>query len=193
MTTAIDLTTAQGQEEFASVLVAKLKPAVPAAPPGWHGGTAVVLGIAIVASLVFISRNLDILSSVIESNKLGKPQFAWSSMGLLGQISLRILAIYFGAAAMLAGTATAFYSTAERTTASGEGKGLQLALATASPGIAAVAAGAIVICVAVTATIHARYGSDEQPVEVGASESRKSTLRSLEEVLRADAPGKGSP
>ena len=141
-------------------------PAPASPPPAWQGfvvgGIALVLAVAIIASLMFISRNMDILADVIQSNRAGNPQFAWASMGVLGQVSLRILAVYFGAAAMLAGTATAFYSTSDKTTLSGDGKqaGVSFALATASPGIAAVVAGGVVICIAVTSHVHASYSGE---------------------------------
>ena len=152
-------------------------------PPKWHGrvvaGIAFVLGLTIVMSLIFISRNLDILNAIINSNMLGNPHFAWSSMGVLGQVSLRILAVYFGAAAMLAGTATAFYSASGRTDLSGEGHGVKVALATASPGIAAVLCGAIVVCVCASLPISARYDGERlSPTD------RTAAFKTADEVLK---------
>lgn len=137
-------------------------------PPHWaasiFGGMALVLFVTILVSPVFVLLIVRAMYHLAQTNTELNPLFTWSSMTMLGLISMRFLAIYFGATVMLAGTAVAFHALEGQSQASGEVPGgFKAALATTSPGLLVVTAGAVVICVALITHIPNQYQGEVSP------------------------------
>jgi hypothetical protein len=185
----------------------------PNPPPSWQGfvmkGTAAVLWIVIVASLVFIAWNTFVIASIAGAFKTHSPMYSWAGMNILSGTMLRTLAIFFGAAVMFAGAATAFYTLGHTTNISGQqGAGadaLKFAVATASPGVIAVLAGGFVITVAVLSKIESQLNSpsDGHLFTAGTPVALPARIPSAAEVLKqaeeeakaakADAKSDGKP
>jgi hypothetical protein len=105
---------------------------------------AMVLGIVLIGSAVFVGyffKSLEIVAVIPKSGEGAQ----LISMGILTKAAFGILAVYFGAAAMLAGAATAFYTSRGSHQVNASAGGAAFAVATASPGVAAVIAGAVVV------------------------------------------------
>jgi hypothetical protein len=163
-------------------------------PPSWQGfvmkGTAGVLWTVILASLLFIAWNTFVIANIVGTFKPHSPMYSWAGMNILSGTMLRTLAIFFGAAVMFAGAATAFYTIGQSINVSGEkGSGadaLKFAVATASPGVIAVLAGAFVISVAVLSKIESQLSGQpgQETFNMGLVQSSPAAIPTAAEVLK---------
>lgn len=161
--------------------------------------TAIALFVTLGCALIFIAWTANTLFT-LGALHADDPLYSWTSMAVLANTTMRVLGIFFGAACMFAGAATAFYTAGQSTNITGGGgqstNAFQFALATASPGIVAIVAGAAVVVLAVYAKSTFQYTPGGRAVPASSSSN---VMLSPEELFEsrdkaaakpADSPAK---
>lgn len=152
--------------------------------------TAVALFTTLGSALIFIAWTANTLFNLGALHP-DDALYSWTSMTVLANTTMRVLGIFFGAACMFAGAATAFYVTGQTNNLSGGGgqgsNAFQFALATASPGIVAILAGAAVVVLSVYAKSTFQYTPAGRS---SAAPTTASALQSPDELFAGtDTPG----